>query len=157
MDIFMNSSAFKDFIKNNKLCLVGLLTASVCIYISKRFYFSGGRCKSRARLDGKTVIITGANTGIGYETAIDLAKRGARIILACRDIKKAVKAAEEIRLKSGNGNVITEYLDLASLESVKKFAIKMNEQEERLDILINNAGIMSCPHWKTFDGLEVFK
>ncbi len=153
----MNSSAFKDFIKNNKLGLVGLLTASVCIYISKRFYFSGGRCKSRARLDGKTVIITGANTGIGYETAIDLAKRGARIILACRDVKKAVKAAEEIRLKSGNGNVITEYLDLASLESVKKFATKMNEQEERLDILINNAGIMSCPYWKTSDGLEVFK
>ena len=151
----MNSTSLKDILENHKLSFLSLLTASVCIYISKRFYFSGGRCKSKARLDGKTVIITGANTGIGYETGIDLAKRGARVILACRDINKAVKAAEEIRQKSCNGNVITEYLDLASLDSVKKFATKMNEQEERIDILINNAGIMSCPHWKTSDGLEV--
>ena len=155
MGLFMNSTSLKDILENHKLSFLSLLTASVCIYISKRFYFSGGRCKSKARLDGKTVIITGANTGIGYETGIDLAKRGARVILACRDINKAVKAAEEIRQKSCNGNVITEYLDLASLDSVKKFATKMNEQEERIDILINNAGIMSCPHWKTSDGLEV--
>ena len=134
--------------------IVGIIVVAF-IFLTKYYYFAGGRCKSKARLDGKTVIITGANTGIGYETGIDLAKRGARVILACRDINKAVKAAEEIRQKSCNGNVITEYLDLASLDSVKKFATKMNEQEERIDILINNAGIMSCPHWKTSDGLEV--
>ena len=134
--------------------IVGIIVVAF-IFLTKYYYFAGGRCKSKARLDGKTVIITGANTGIGYETGIDLAKRGARVILACRDINKAVIAAEEIRQKSGNGNVITEQLDLASLESVKKFATKMNEQEERIDILINNAGIMACPHWKTSDGLEV--
>jgi retinol dehydrogenase-12 len=141
-----------DFCVSN--LIIGLIVA-VFIYVTKYYYFAGGRCKSKVRLDGKTVIVTGANTGIGYETAIDLAKRGARVILACRDTKKAVKAADEIRQKSGNGNVITEHLDLASLESVKKFATKMNEQEERIDILINNAGIMACPYWKTSDGLEV--
>ena len=86
------------------------------------------------------MIITGANTGIGKETALDLAKRGARVILACRDIKKAQEAAEEIRKLSGNGNIVVEKLDLASLESVRSFAEKINKQEERINILINNAG-----------------
>ena len=127
------------FFRDYKYHLVGAVSFVVLVKYLKT-YFAGGVCKSNARLEGKTVIITGSNTGIGYETAIDIAKRGARVILACRDIKKAFKAAEEIRQKSGNGNVITEYLDLASLESVKKFAIKINDQEERIDILINNAG-----------------
>ena len=70
-----------------------------------------------------------------------MAKRGARVILACRDLKKAEQAAEEIRKKTGNGNVIVESLDLASLESVRKFAAKINAQEEQLNILINNAGL----------------
>ena len=62
------------------------------------------------------------NKGIGKEAALDLAKRGGRVILACRDLKKANQAASEIREKSGNGNVIVEHLDLASMESIKKFA-----------------------------------
>lgn len=105
-----------------------------------KVYFAGGVCKSKSRLDGKTVVITGANTGIGKETALELAKRGARVIIACRNLNKAIDAANEIRFKSGNGNVIVELLDLSSLNSVKKFASKINSQEDRLDILINNAG-----------------
>ncbi|XP_068729843.1 retinol dehydrogenase 13-like [Montipora capricornis] len=120
-----------------------------------RNYFSGGVCRSEAKLDGKTVIVTGANTGIGRETALDLAGRGARVILACRNVPKAQEVADEILKKTGNSKVLVKELDLASLKSVRNFARDINETEERLDILINNAGIMRCPYWKTEDGFEM--
>ncbi|XP_048418776.1 retinol dehydrogenase 13 [Stegostoma tigrinum] len=120
-----------------------------------RRWCSGGVCKSKAKLDGKTVIVTGANVGIGKETAKDLAQRGARVILACRDLVKASKAADEIRKESGNRNVLVQKLDLSSLQSVHSFANKIIETETCLDILINNAGIMRCPKWKTEDGFEM--
>ncbi|XP_060709154.1 retinol dehydrogenase 13 isoform X1 [Hemiscyllium ocellatum] len=135
--------------------LAGSLVVSGIGLVFLRHWFSGGVCKSKARLDGKTVIITGANVGIGKETAKDLAKRGARVILACRDLEKAGQAAKEIRKESGNGNVVVQKLDLASLQSVRSFANKITETETRLDILINNAGIMRCPKWKTEDGFEM--
>ncbi|KAI8511302.1 hypothetical protein Bbelb_104020 [Branchiostoma belcheri] len=115
----------------------------------------GGVCRSEAKLDGKTVIITGSNTGIGKVTAKDMARRGARVIMACRDLTRAEAAASEIRQETGNENVVVEKLDLASLASVREFATKINEQEGQLDILINNAGIMFCPQWKTADGFEM--
>jgi retinol dehydrogenase 12 len=110
------------------------------ILLSKRFYFDGGRCKSKRRLDGKTAIVTGANAGIGYETALDLAKRGARVILACRDSKRAETAAAQIRKQTGNGNVLVELVDLASLESIRQFCARINSKEAQVHILINNAG-----------------
>ncbi|KAM3872919.1 retinol dehydrogenase 13 [Diretmus argenteus] len=106
------------------------------------------------RLDGKTVLITGANTGIGKETSRDLARRGARVVMACRDLSRAERAAEEIRQSTGNGNVVIRHLDLASLFSVRHFAKDFLASEERLDILINNAGVMMCPKWLTEDGFE---
>uniref|UniRef100_A0A1A8EE07 Uncharacterized protein n=1 Tax=Nothobranchius kadleci TaxID=1051664 RepID=A0A1A8EE07_NOTKA len=118
-------------------------------------WMAGGVCRSKVRLDGKTVLITGANTGIGKETALDLAKRGARVILACRDMDRGNRAAEDVRQKSGNNNVVVKTLDLASLQSVRQFARDVLANEERLDVLINNAGIMSCPQWKTEDGFEM--
>ena len=128
---------------------------SVGVVALKYFYFAGGVCTSKARLDGKTVVITGGNTGIGKETALDLAGRGARVILACRDLAKAENAASQIRETSGNGNVLVKKLDLASLKSIRSFADEILGEESRLDILINNAGIMQCPHWKTEDGFEM--
>ena len=93
--------------------------------------------------------------GIGKEAALDLANRGARVILACRDLTKALNAAGQIRKQSGNGNVFVELLDLSSFMSIRQFCAKINKQEERIDILLNNAGIMACPQWKTKDGFEM--
>ena len=124
----------------------------IACVLANRLYFSGSICKSQKRLDGKTVIITGCNTGIGFETALDLARRGAHVIMACRDSKKAEQAAKNIVKLTYNQNVDVEYLDLADLDTVRSFAKKMNEQLNKLDILVNNAGVMQCPHWKSAQG-----
>nr|XP_046249042.1 retinol dehydrogenase 12 [Scatophagus argus] len=133
---------------------VGLITVAVG-FLGFKKWMAGGVCNSKARLDGKTVLITGANTGIGKETAVDLARRGARVILACRDMERANKAAAEVRNRSGNENVIVKKLDLASLRSVRQLAKDVLASEERLDVLINNAAIMGCPKWQTEDGFEM--
>lgn len=113
-------------------------------------------CRSKAKLSGKTVIITGANTGIGKETAIDLAKRKAdRVILACRNDSLGKKAVEDVKKASRNENVEYRHIDLASLASVRKFAQGILDEGIPVDILINNAGIMRCPYWKTEDGFEM--
>ncbi|XP_078593080.1 retinol dehydrogenase 13-like [Branchiostoma floridae x Branchiostoma japonicum] len=138
----------------NPAVVIGVVLGVAGVVLIRKFC-DGGVCRSTARLDGKTVVITGANTGIGKETARDIAKRGARVILACRDLTKAEAAAAEIRQDTGNGNVVVEKLNLASLDSVREFAAKVNAGESRLDILINNAGIMTCPQWKTEDGFEM--
>ncbi|XP_026075688.1 dehydrogenase/reductase SDR family member 13-like [Carassius auratus] len=100
------------------------------------------KCKSTAKLYGRTVIVTGANTGIGKATALDLAKRGARVILACRDERRAQAAVTDIQRESGNKEVLYMHLDLASLKSVRSFAENFLKKESRLDILINNAGLL---------------
>ncbi|XP_043930002.1 retinol dehydrogenase 12-like isoform X2 [Protopterus annectens] len=136
------------------------LAAGVCVLLILlvpriRKFAAGGVCVSTARLDGKTVIITGANTGIGKETARDLAKRGARIIIACRDVIKGEIAAQEVIAETGNKQVIVRKLDLADSSSVKQFAEKILKEEQHLHILINNAGVMMCPYSKTVDGFEM--
>uniref|UniRef100_A0A3Q3KEU4 Uncharacterized protein n=1 Tax=Monopterus albus TaxID=43700 RepID=A0A3Q3KEU4_MONAL len=120
-------------------------------FLALRRWIAGGVCRSKVRLDGKTVLITGANTGIGKETALDMAQ----VNLACRDMTRARIAADEIRQKSGNDNVVMKELDLASLQSVRDLARDIQVNEQRLDILINNAGIMMCSKWKTEDGFEM--
>lgn len=108
------------------------------------------KCKSTAKLHGKTVIVTGANTGIGKVTALDLARRGARVILACRNESKGLSAAADIKGETGNNDVFYMHLDLASLQSVRSFADNFLKKESRLDILINNAGLLAGG--KTEDG-----
>jgi NAD(P)-dependent dehydrogenase (short-subunit alcohol dehydrogenase family) len=106
-----------------------------------KLYFSGAKCKSSNRLDGKIAIVTGANTGIGYETALEFAKRGCRVILACRDLERATNAADSIKKATNNQKVEVELLDLADLASIRKFGERVHSKISRLDILVNNAGI----------------
>ncbi|XP_017261834.1 retinol dehydrogenase 12, like [Kryptolebias marmoratus] len=110
---------------------------------------------SDVKLSDKTAVITGANTGIGKETAIDLSKRGARVILACRDMEKAQAAVKEIAESSGNDDVICMKLDLSDSKSIREFAEAVNKNEPKLNLLINNAGVMVCPYGKTADGFEM--
>ena len=112
-------------------------------YLMHILYFAGTYCDSKAMLTGKTVIVTGANTGIGKTTASDMAARGARVILACRNAAKALLALKEILESTKNPNIVFMELDLASLQSVRDFAELFLKKEERLDILINNAGLIS--------------
>lgn len=130
------------------LCvLAGTVAFYVLVYYS---VFRGARCQSPVNLNGKTAIVTGSNTGIGKATALELSKRGARVILACRNKEKAEAAAFDIRRESGNNQVVFMQLDLASLKSVRNFTEGFLKSEPRLDILINNAGMMGPGH--TEDG-----
>lgn len=104
---------------------------------------------------GKLAIITGANSGIGYHTARYLARAGARVILACRNIEKAEAAKKRLAAENPAGNFMTAWLDLASLNSVEHFADAFLKQAQPLDLLINNAGIMALPRRRiTEDGFE---
>lgn len=102
------------------------------------------RCGGIASLRGRTAVVTGANSGIGKMTAQELARRGARVVLACRSRERGEAAAFDLRQESGNNEVIFMALDLASLASVRAFATAFLNSEPRLDILIHNAGISSC-------------
>jgi retinol dehydrogenase-11 len=93
--------------------------------------------------------------GIGFYTALDFAKRGARVILACRDQPKAEEARLKIIQKTKNVNVLVKHLDLASFQSVRDFAQHINSTEERLDILVNNAGVLGVGNAQTKDGHDL--
>jgi len=103
---------------------------------------------------GRTAVVTGANSGIGFETARALAAKGAKVIVACRSEDKGRDAEERIRSRAPGADVRFEPLDLASLASVRAFAEKVGAAEARVDLLVNNAGVMMTPRGKTSDGFE---
>lgn len=103
---------------------------------------------------GRTAVITGANTGIGFEAARVLAGRGAAVVLACRDPAKAADAMRRVR-QDAKAEVATVQLNLASLASVRAAAEELRAAHQRIDILINNAGVMMTPHRHTEDGFEL--
>ena len=142
---------------NSTVVVLSVLSAGLAfVYYRLRCYFAGGVCKNNVSLKGKTVLITGANTGLGKEAALDLAKRGARVILACRSLEKGEKAIKEIRSQVKDAVLVLKSLDLSSLASVRVFAREVLEEEGRLDVLINNAGVyMDPPNAKTQDGFEI--
>ncbi|XP_005912122.1 retinol dehydrogenase 11 [Haplochromis burtoni] len=110
---------------------------------------------SDTRLDGKTAIVTGGNAGIGKETVKDLASRGARVILACRDMAKGEQAACDVMREVKGAKVVTRQLDLADTKSICQFAENIYNTEKALHYLINNAGVAVCPFARTVDGIEM--
>ena len=106
-------------------------------------------------LSHMTVIVTGANSGLGFHTALHLSRRGARVVLACRDLARADQAIERIAATHPGAAIEARELDLASLASVRGFAEKFLAAHPRLDILCNNAGVMALPRRKTADGFEM--
>ena len=105
-------------------------------------------------LTGKVAIVTGANCGIGFETAKEFSRKYAHTILACRNLEKGEAALADIKKEIPNASAEVIQLDLSSLASVQQFAADFNAKYERLDILVNNAGVMYVPYGKTEDGFE---
>jgi len=104
---------------------------------------------------GRTVIVTGSNSGIGYQAALALAKRKARVVLACRNQEKAKAAVERIQVEVPTASLVSLPLDLADLSSVAAFSDAFRSAHRQLDILINNAGVMALPKRRTKDGFEM--
>lgn len=105
-------------------------------------------------LTGKVAIVTGANSGLGFETSKELARKGATTIMACRNMDKARAALAEIQAEIPNAPIELMQLDLADLASVRQFSADFQAKYNRLDLLINNAGIMMVPYGHTADGFE---
>lgn len=106
-------------------------------------------------LSGRTAVVTGANSGLGWHTTAALAAKGAHVVMACRNAGKAAAAAEEIRALHPDASLEQIPLDLADLSSVAAFAETYRRGHQRLDLLINNAGVMFAPRGKTADGFEI--
>ncbi len=104
---------------------------------------------------GKLAIVTGANSGLGLETSAALARAGAQVVMACRDASKAKTAFDEIRRRSPESRIEIMPLDLADLASVRAFAESVGTKYPRIDLLINNAGVMAVPLRRTADGFEM--
>lgn len=105
-------------------------------------------------LTGKVFIVTGANSGIGYETSLVLAEKGSVVLMACRNPEGAQRAFEAIKSEFPNATAEVMQLDLASLSSIKAFATMFKSKYDRLDVLINNGGIMGSVRSVTQDGFE---
>ncbi|OKH77957.1 short-chain dehydrogenase [Mycobacterium sp. ST-F2] len=104
---------------------------------------------------GRTAVITGANTGLGFETAAALADKGAHVVLAVRNLDKGKEAVDRIRQATPDADVALQELDLSSLQSVREAAEQLRAEYPAIDLLINNAGVMWTPKQTTADGFEM--
>ena len=104
---------------------------------------------------GRTAVVTGANSGLGLVTARELARAGASVVMACRNLDKGHAAVDEVRAAMPEARVQLDELDLASLASVHSFAERFRATHDGLDLLINNAGVMAAPRRRTADGFEL--
>lgn len=136
------------------LFILGSIIVLAVVYVCALKYFFGITtwCNSKVKLNGKTALITGGNAGLGKATAIDLARRGARVIIASRNKERSEQAVKEIKEVTGNQQVRYKLLDLMDLDNVQQFADEFIKEEKRLDILINNSGIGD--HSQTILGLK---
>jgi len=99
-------------------------------------------CPNKKSMENKNVVITGANSGIGYETTKELASRGANVVMACRHMGKCKIAAKKLIKQTNNENIVCRFVDLANLDSVEAFAAEIRKELPHIDVLINNAGVM---------------
>lgn len=106
-------------------------------------------------LTDRHVVVTGANSGLGFASTRQLASRGARVTMACRNPEKAATARDAIRADFPDADVTVEQLDLASLDSVRTFARKTLDSGVKIDVLMNNAGVMATDHVRTAEGFEM--
>jgi NAD(P)-dependent dehydrogenase (short-subunit alcohol dehydrogenase family) len=104
---------------------------------------------------GRTAVVTGANTGLGFQTATALAAKGARVVLAVRNLEKGKEALDRITAANPGAEVELQSLDLASLASIRTAAAELETGHDRIDLLINNAGVMLPPKQTTDDGFEL--
>ena len=105
-------------------------------------------------LTGKVIIVTGGNSGLGFESVKAFAAKGAEVVMACRSTENGKKAKAEILKQNPDGEINVAELDLANLDSVRRFAKNFQQKHDRLDVLLNNAGIMTTPYFQTKDGFE---
>ena len=110
--------------------------------------------KDLGTLQGKVIVVTGGNSGIGFDTALTCAAQGAQVVLACRNPKKAASAVVEIKKRVPQSEPTSIPLNLGNLKSVRDFARQFGESFKVLDVLVNNAGIMMPPYECTEDGFE---
>src|ERR1035437_6262601 len=103
---------------------------------------------------GRTVLVTGANSGIGWDTTRVLAAKGAKVLLSCRNPQRGEDAIRRIRDIQPNAQVQFLHMDLADLDSVREAATRVQDEHARLDLLINNAGLMATPQQRTAQGFE---
>ncbi len=105
--------------------------------------------------DGRVAVVTGANTGLGLETSRELARAGAKVVLAVRDTGKGQAAVDDVGLDAPDADLELVELDLSSLDSIRTAAAELGERLDRIDLLINNAGVMFTPRRATADGFEL--
>lgn len=148
MDFFFSISLLSPY-----YLIAFLIGFPMLIFFLKK-YFNGGVCQFQADLTSKVIIITGANKGIGKQTALEFLKMNATLIFGCRDLKKAEDTKSEILHTCPTAKIDIIQLDISDLSSVRNFASSFKSKYNRLDILINNAGIISVKRKLTRDGLE---
>ncbi|KAM4587199.1 retinol dehydrogenase 11 isoform 2-T2 [Odontesthes bonariensis] len=134
------------------LWVVSAALLAIVVRLQRRARWDPKACA--VRLIGKTAIVTGANTGIGKFIALDFARRGARVILACRSESRGSAALNEIRQITGNEDVHLRLVDVSSMDSVREFAKRILKEEKALHILVNNAAVSGLPKQMTKDGFE---
>ncbi|XP_067682887.1 retinol dehydrogenase 14-like [Haliotis asinina] len=131
-----------------------IIGVAVGIFYAARQWLRGAQFVEDVKLDGKVVIITGGTSGIGYATALYMAKRGAKVTITCRDEALGRAAAEEMKTLHKQ-EVTVMKCDLASFKSIREFVEAFKKKEKKLDILINNAGVMMSPQALTEDKFDV--
>ncbi|CAH1995552.1 unnamed protein product [Acanthoscelides obtectus] len=151
----MSEAFMNDFDQFTQSWWPYVISFIISIISAIRIYMGGSKCESSGRIEGKNVIITGGASGIGLETTKELSKRGANIILAIRNAEKGTKAVEEIKNFYQKAKVTVKILDMSEFSSIRAFAQQIIDEYEKIDILINNAGIIFHPYKRTSEGNEL--